>query len=147
MIDVLGEYEHLPFLRARPTLGQRRYVSLLRYASAMVGNSSSGIIEAPFFGLPVVNIGSRQQGRQRAENVLDVPHDCRAIEQALRTALSDQDFVTRARQCTNPYGDGHAGERIAAALAEIPLDRSVLQKRLAYDLARSPHPEEEQRVN
>lgn len=132
MIDVLKDYASLPFVRIRPTLGQRRYASLLRYADAMVGNSSSGIVEAPYFGLPVVNIGSRQQGRQRGENVLDVSHHRDGIEQAIRTALTDQDFICRARTCTNPYGDGRAGERIATTLAEIPLDRSVLQKRLAY---------------
>lgn len=132
MIGALKDCASLPFVRIRPTLGQRRYASLLRYADAMVGNSSSGIVEAPYFGLPVVNIGNRQQGRQRAENVLDVPHDRDAIEQAIRIALTDQDFIRRARTCTNPYGDGRAGERIATALAKIPLDRSVLQKRLAY---------------
>ena len=132
MIQVLQEYADLDFIRLRRSLGQRRYVSLLRYASAMVGNSSSGIIEAPFFGLPVVNIGSRQQGRQRAENVLDVPHDRSAIEQAIRQALNDPEFIRRARHCTNPYGDGHAGERIAATLATISLDRNLLQKQLTY---------------
>ena len=132
MIRVLEECESWPFLRIRPSLGQRRYVSLLRYANAMVGNSSSGIIEAPFFGLPVVNIGSRQQGRQRAENVLDVPHDREAIEEAIRKVLGDEMIIRRARHCTNPYGDGRAGERIAQVLAEIPLPREFLQKRLTY---------------
>lgn len=132
MIRTLHKYESLPFLRIRQTLGQRRYASMLRYASAMVGNSSSGIIEAPFFGLPVVNVGSRQQGRQRAENVLDVAYDQDQIEQAIRTALTDREFVQRARHGSNPYGDGHAGERIAEALAAMPLDRRFLQKRLAY---------------
>jgi GDP/UDP-N,N'-diacetylbacillosamine 2-epimerase (hydrolysing) len=132
MIRVLREYEPLPFVRVRPSLGQRRYVSLLRYASAMIGNSSSGIIEAPFFGLPVVNIGTRQRGRQRAENVLDVPHNQDAIEKAIRTALTDSDFVQQARHCTNPYGDGRAGERIAQTLAQTRLDRGILQKRLTY---------------
>jgi len=132
MIQVLEEYETLPFIRVWKTLGQKRYVSLLRYANAMVGNSSSGIIEAPFFGLPVANIGTRQLGRQRAENVLDVSHDRAAIEEAIRRALSDEAFIQRARRCTNPYGDGRAGERIAEALATIRLDRQFLQKRLAY---------------
>lgn len=132
MIQALKAYETLPFVRIRKSLGQRRYVSLLRYACAMVGNSSSGIIEAPYFGLPVVNIGTRQQGRQRAENVLDVPHDRAAIEQAIRTALTDEGFIQQARQCTNPYGDGYAGERISEILAQVPLDRGFLQKRLAY---------------
>jgi GDP/UDP-N,N'-diacetylbacillosamine 2-epimerase (hydrolysing) len=132
MIRVLQEYEPLPFVRILPTLGQRRYTSLMRYASAMVGNSSSGIIEAPFFGLPVVNIGTRQQGRQRAENVLDVPYDQETIEQAIRTALNDVAFIQRARNCINPYGDGRAGERIAQTLAQVSLEREFLQKRLTY---------------
>ena len=132
MIRVLEEYESLSFVRIRPSLGQRRYVSLLRYASAMVGNSSSGIIETPFFGLPVINIGTRQQSRQRAENALDVPHDQEAIEQAIRKALTNEAFIQQARHCTNPYGDGHAGERIAQILAQVPLDRGFLQKRLTY---------------
>ena len=132
MIRVLEEYRSLPFIRVRKNLGQRRYVSLLRYASAMVGNSSSGIIEAPFFGLPVINIGTRQQGRQCAENVLNVPYDKNVIERAIRMVLTDETFIQQARHCTNPYGDGHAGERIAQTLAQIPLDREFLQKRLTY---------------
>jgi UDP-N-acetylglucosamine 2-epimerase (non-hydrolysing)/GDP/UDP-N,N'-diacetylbacillosamine 2-epimerase (hydrolysing) len=132
MIQVLKAYEALPFVRIWKSLEQRRYVSLLRYARAMLGNSSSGIIEAPYFGLPVVSIGTRQQGRQRAENVLDVPHDRDAIEQAIRIALTDETFIQQARHCTNPYGDGHAGERISKVLAQVPLDREFLQKRLAY---------------
>ena len=132
MIRVLDEYKSLPFIRIRKSLGQKRYVSILRYASAMIGNSSSGIIESTFFGLPVINIGSRQQGRQRAENVLDVPHRQAAIMKAIRIALNDQDFILRSRNCKNPYGDGHAGERIARTLANISLDRKNLQKRLTY---------------
>jgi GDP/UDP-N,N'-diacetylbacillosamine 2-epimerase (hydrolysing) len=132
MLQVLNEYRSLPFIRVWRNLGQRRYVSVLRHANAMIGNSSSGIIEAPFFGLPVVNIGTRQQGRQRASNVLDTPHDRQAIEEALRTALSDESFIQQARHCTNPYGDGRAGERIVEVLASISLGREYLQKRLAY---------------
>jgi len=132
MIQVLEKYKSLPFVRIWKTLGQRRFVSLLRYASAMVGNSSSGIIEAPFFGLPVINIGTRQQDRQRAENVLNVPHDKDAIERAIQLALTDETCIQRARHCSNPYGDGHAGEQIAHTLAQITLDRKFLQKRLTY---------------
>lgn len=132
MIQVLEEYSTLPFLRIRKSLGQRCYASLLHHANAMVGNSSSGIIEAPFLGLPVVNIGSRQQGRQRAENVLDVPHVKEEIRRAIRTALYDETFIQQARNCRNPYGDGRAGERIVEILAGIPLRREFLQKRLCY---------------
>jgi len=97
-----------------------------------MGNSSSGIIEAPFFGVPVVNIGSRQAGRLRAENVLDVEQDQEAIRSAIVCALSDEDFKTRARGARNPYGDGHAGERIVEILHSVELGPKLLNKQIAY---------------
>jgi UDP-N-acetylglucosamine 2-epimerase (non-hydrolysing)/GDP/UDP-N,N'-diacetylbacillosamine 2-epimerase (hydrolysing) len=113
-------------------LGRRRYATLMSRAAAMVGNSSSGIIEAPFFGLPVVNVGSRQQGRLRAANVIDVGYDRAAIRQAIECALDDDAFKARSRRAENPYGDGHAGERIADTLAEIELGPALLDKRLPF---------------
>jgi UDP-N-acetylglucosamine 2-epimerase (non-hydrolysing)/GDP/UDP-N,N'-diacetylbacillosamine 2-epimerase (hydrolysing) len=132
MIQVLLEYLDTPSFRIRKSLGQRLYVSLLHHARVMVGNSSSGIIEAPFFGIPVVNIGSRQQGRERAANVIDVPHNAEAIYQAVQMAMYDETFIEQAHHCANPYGDGFADERITKLLTNISLERCVLQKRLAY---------------
>jgi len=101
--------ETLPERRADvryiPNLGQRRYISALHHAVAMVGNSSSGIIEAATAGLPVVNIGERQAGRDRAANVLDCPFDADAIGHAISMAIAPR-FVTQSRQVINPYGDG-----------------------------------------
>src|SRR3972149_7394400 len=88
------------------SLGRRRYLSLLRHADGMAGNSSSGIIEAPSFGLPVVNIGGRQQGRVRAANVIDAPADGRSIEAAISMALS-REFRAEAREVKNPYVHPH----------------------------------------
>ncbi|MDH4318616.1 MAG: UDP-N-acetylglucosamine 2-epimerase, partial [Desulfobulbaceae bacterium] len=85
-----------------PSLGQRRYFSLLRYADLMVGNSSSGIIEAASFALPVVNIGERQRGRVRSQNIIDVPDERKAIEDACVQALSPS-FRERAAHATNQY--------------------------------------------
>jgi UDP-hydrolysing UDP-N-acetyl-D-glucosamine 2-epimerase len=99
------------------------YVGLMRIAAAMVGNSSSGLIEAPSFGLPVVNIGERQAGRVRGENVIDVSHESSAIEAAIRRAL-EPGLRRRLASAANPYGDGGAAERIVGALERSePRDR------------------------
>lgn len=88
-----------------PNLGLRRYVAALQHAAAMVGNSSSGIIEAATVGLPVVNIGARQAGRERAENVLDCVFDAAEIVRAIASAV-DPVFTARSRRVVNPYGAG-----------------------------------------
>ncbi|OGV74957.1 MAG: UDP-N-acetyl-D-glucosamine 2-epimerase, UDP-hydrolysing [Lentisphaerae bacterium RIFOXYB12_FULL_65_16] len=121
------------FAAAHPTsvlcqsLGQLRYYSLLACADVMVGNSSSGIWEAPSFELPVVNIGDRQAGRLRAANVIDVPVDCNAIATALGRAL-DPAFRNSLRGLRNPYGDGHASARIVEALRQCTGGPGLLRK-------------------
>jgi len=114
------------------SLGTARYFSLMACAAAMVGNSSSGIIEAPSFGLPVVNIGTRQQGRLRADNVIDVGYRREEIIQGLRRALTPE-CRARLRGRANPYGDGHAAETIVRTLRDTPLDARLMQKRF-HDL-------------
>jgi UDP-N-acetylglucosamine 2-epimerase (non-hydrolysing)/GDP/UDP-N,N'-diacetylbacillosamine 2-epimerase (hydrolysing) len=99
---------------------------------AIAGNSSAGIKETPVFGCPVVNIGSRQQGRLRANNVLDVPYDARIIEAAIRRCVEDESFRHQCQTCDNPYGSGNAGQRIAEVLATIPNDKQLLKKRMTY---------------
>jgi UDP-N-acetylglucosamine 2-epimerase (non-hydrolysing)/GDP/UDP-N,N'-diacetylbacillosamine 2-epimerase (hydrolysing) len=103
------------------------YWSLLRESAALVGNSSSGLMETPSLALPTVNVGRRQDGRERARNVLDAPADPRAILDALARAL-DPDFRASLAGMTSPYGDGRAAERIAAVLATIPLGETLLRK-------------------
>lgn len=93
-------------------LGDRLYWSLLRVAHAMLGNSSSGLIEAPAVGLPAVNVGERQAGRLRWSNVIDTPPDADGVAAALRKAL-DPAFRTRVEADVPPNTDGRAGERIA----------------------------------
>ena len=98
-----------------------------------VGNSSSGIKETPIFGCPVVNIGSRQNGRLRAENILDVSYDVDDIYTACSKALKDDDFRTFCRRVDNPYGAGNAGPKIARILSEIEYDsKRLLQKKMTY---------------
>jgi UDP-N-acetylglucosamine 2-epimerase (non-hydrolysing)/GDP/UDP-N,N'-diacetylbacillosamine 2-epimerase (hydrolysing) len=132
MIEVIRRYEKYPFIRAFRSLTHKEYLSFMRIASVMVGNSSSGIIEAPSFGLPFVNIGTRQRERQRAENVIDVNYDKEEIKAAIQRALYDQEFRERVRKCKNFYGDGKAGMRIANILSMIKIDKKLLEKRMTY---------------
>ncbi|HZV60185.1 MAG TPA: UDP-N-acetylglucosamine 2-epimerase [Candidatus Eremiobacteraceae bacterium] len=104
------------------------YWSLLRQAEMLVGNSSSGIMETASFGLPTVNIGMRQQGRERAANVLDAPADRFAILEAIATARSPE-FRQSFAGLLNPYGDGWASEKIVKVLTTVPLTQNLLFKR------------------
>ena len=121
------------FMQGRPqdifinNIDHLTYLSLLQFLAALVGNSSSGIMESGSFELPAVNVGIRQQGRERGKNIIDAPADRRQIEQAIRRALS-QDFRASLKDMINPYGDGHAAERIARILASVPLSQSLLVK-------------------
>jgi GDP/UDP-N,N'-diacetylbacillosamine 2-epimerase (hydrolysing) len=128
MIDVIESFRGRNWLRIMPNLDHRTYLSLLAHADVLVGNSSSGLIEAPFFHLPVVNIGERQTGRERGDNVLDVAPNRREIGEALRFALGDEEFLRRSRSTGSPYGDGRASERIAEVLRRIRIDSDLLQK-------------------
>ena len=109
-----------------------KYLSLMKHASAMVGNSSSGIIESASFKLPVVNIGIRQDGRERSSNVIDVTHDKNEIADAIKKALSDKEFITQVKNCKNIYGEGKTGEKIAAILPTITINNDLLQKKITY---------------
>ncbi|MGO9228926.1 MAG: UDP-N-acetylglucosamine 2-epimerase [Bryobacteraceae bacterium] len=104
------------------------YWSLLRCADLLLGNSSSGIMEAASFAVPAVNVGIRQRGRERAPNVLDADANAIAIRDRIALAMTD-DFRNSLRGIENPYGDGHAAERIAAVLTSVPLGEELLIKR------------------
>lgn len=105
-----------------------KYWSLLRCASAFVGNSSSGIMETPSLELPAVNIGARQRGRERAPNIVDADADMDSIWSAIQIAL-DPAFRKALQGMTNPYGDGRSAERIAEILAGAPIGQELLVKK------------------
>jgi UDP-N-acetylglucosamine 2-epimerase len=106
------------------------YLSLLRQVDVFVGNSSSGIMETPSFALPTVNVGLRQQGRERARNIIDAAPDASAIVEAVMKAKSAA-FRESLRGMTNPYGDGDACEKIVQVLTTVPLSQELLMKRHA----------------
>ena len=111
------------------SLGQFRYLSLMKHASVMVGNSSSGIIEAPSFKLPVVNISDRQSGRVRGQNVIDVA-ECKEdnIIGAIKKALSSE-FRESLKTMKNPYGKGNASRNIVKKLKTIQIDETLIKKK------------------
>ena len=103
------------------------YWSLLRHVALLIGNSSSGIMEAASFALPVVNLGFRQKGRERARNVLDAAPETEAILARIAEAMSSE-FRASLAGMTNPYGDGHAAETIVRVLTTTPLSEELLVK-------------------
>ncbi len=109
-------------ISAFTSLGSLRYLSMMGRCKVVVGNSSSGIIESASFGVPVVNIGDRQKGRVRPENVIDVSgYNGNDIADAIRRALSSE-FIKRAGRAQNPYGDGCSGAKIVEKLKMISLE-------------------------
>jgi UDP-hydrolysing UDP-N-acetyl-D-glucosamine 2-epimerase len=132
MIKVIKKYEKYPFIKSFKSLPYRDYLGLMKIAGVLIGNSSSGIIEAPSFHLPVVNIGTRQAGRERSTNVIDVGYDKEEIINAVNKALYDSTFRKKVASCKNPYGDGKASQRIARILANIKIAPSLLQKKINY---------------
>jgi UDP-N-acetylglucosamine 2-epimerase (non-hydrolysing)/GDP/UDP-N,N'-diacetylbacillosamine 2-epimerase (hydrolysing) len=103
------------------------YWSLLGQVDVMIGNSSSGIMEAASFALPVVNVGMRQQGRERARNIIDVPADTAATTTALKRALIPA-FRQKLSGMTNPYGNGTAATTIAKVLTSVPLENLLIKQ-------------------
>ncbi len=123
-IRVFRETRDIPHVHFFKNLTPEDFLRLLRGARCLVGNSSVGIREGSYLGLPVVNVGSRQTGRERSANVKDVGYDRAAIERAVRSSWSEG----RPRS-DELYGDGRAGERIAKLLATVELS---IEKRITY---------------
>lgn len=132
MLCIIRQYKIYSFIKIFKSIPHKDYLGLMKMADVLIGNSSSGITEAPSFHLPVVNIGSRQKGRERSFNIIDAPHNKNAIIKAIKKALYDKNFKEEVKQCKNPYGDGHASKRIVNVLAHIKLDKKLLQKQITY---------------
>lgn len=120
------------------SLGQRAYLSSLKYAGLMVGNSSSGIIESASFRLPVVNVGDRQAGRFKPSNVIDCECTEDSVKAAVRKAISEE-FTASISDLKNPYGDGDTAEKIIQVLKQVDLtDKSKLLKKRFFDIEIDP---------
>lgn len=132
IIDVIESYRGRPGIHVFRNIEDDLFVNVLRGASVLVGNSSLGLLEAPFLKLPVINAGNRQKQRHHAENVFFTPNERGAIAAQIRLILEDTPTRERIARCDNPFGDGRAGERVAHLLASTPRDARLLNKDLAY---------------
>ncbi len=132
MMDIIKEYEQRDWIQTFASIPRELYCNLLRQAAFLIGNSSSGMIDAPAYGTPVINIGERQTGRERGVNVIDVHPATEEIYQAIQTCLHDELFKEKCKRTENPYGDGKASERIVQVLETVDLEKTKTAKRLPW---------------
>ncbi len=114
------------------SLGMIKYLSALKYCSMVIGNSSSGLLEAPSFGVPTINIGNRQKGRLQASSVINCSPAQEEIKQAIDLALSDS-FIKQAKMTVNPYGNGDTSRKVVETVKEYLLNRKIDLKKKFYD--------------
>lgn len=133
MIGVIEEFSNRNgSFQAHKNVPHDDYLGLLKIASVLIGNSSSGIIEAPSFHLPVVNIGTRQEGRERAANILETGYSRQEIGASIEKALSDSDFLDKVHCCNNPYGKGDSSTRIIEVIRQVDFTKTDIQKKNFY---------------
>jgi len=130
MIRVIQDYESNS-IKVFKNLPGTVFSSLLHHASAIVGNSSAGIVEAPHFETPCVNVGIRQQGREQASNVLNVDHDKEKIKESITIALSNE-FKEKLKGGDNPYKTAGVAERICKVLEGLEVNQQLLNKEMTY---------------
>jgi len=119
-------------IRQYPTISSEKYINLLKNSAALVGNSSSGIIETPFLHVPSINIGTRQQGRGNPDSVINVRYNKNEIKKAIEKAMNNKVFLKKVKNCKSLYGDGNSAKRIVKILETINLETIPIQKKLTY---------------
>ncbi len=132
LIDLIESYKGKDYIHIFKNLAHEDYLGLMKSVEIMIGNSSSGIIEAPSFMIPVINIGKRQQGREKSENIINVEPDKNKILKAIDYALKNKDFQGKVKRCKNRFGNGNAAQKIVKKIKEIKIDDELIQKKLTY---------------
>ncbi len=132
IIEVIESFRRRPGFHIFRNIEDDLFVNLLRGATVLVGNSSLGLLEAPFIKLPVINAGNRQKMRHHAENVFYTANERVAVADQIRLILHDGSTRRQIDSCQNPFGDGCTGERIASLLASTPRDVRLLNKDISY---------------
>ena len=115
-----------------PNLPYEKYINLLKYSSVLVGNSSSGIIEAPFLHIPSINIGTRQLGRLSSSSVINVKYDKKEIKKAIEKSIKDKKYLNKIKKNKSYYGNGDSAKKIVKILERLELDKIPIQKKLMY---------------
>lgn len=129
---IIDELKKNNQFKVLPNIESEDFLSLMKHADAMIGNTSAAIREAPSFSLPAVNIGTRQNKRLRAINVIDCEHNKNKIVNALNKALYDKKFLNKLKNIKNPYGDGNSSKKIVDKLLKIKLKNFNIQKTISY---------------
>ncbi len=132
IIRCIESIQHLDYIKIFQNVPRTQFVNTLRHAACLVGNSSLGILEAPFLKLPAINIGNRQAGRLHGDNIIFVPHDRKHIIENIKKACFNNDFILRVKNGNSPYGDGNSSQRIVNVLSEIKINPQLLIKRITY---------------
>lgn len=132
IIKEIEKTRNLEFVKILKSLPHDDYIDLLQHVAVIIGNSSSGIIEAATVKLPVVNIGSRNIRRSKAKNILHINPQKKRIVAAIEMALYDEDFKKEVQKVVNPFGDGETAERIIDILAGIKIDHNLMAKKITY---------------
>ena len=136
MLSVLESYADRPWLQIHPNIDFPDFWGLLAVADVLMGNSSAGVMESASFRIPTINIGTRQAGRLRAENVINADHDRNAIAQAIDHVLRDDGYRQRLAAVRSPYGDGNASEKIVEIIKSLELDEKLIEKHSEFSLQR-----------
>lgn len=133
IIDKIKEYEEKnKNVKVFKSLGIQLYLSVIKKCGVVVGNSSSGIVEAPYFKIPVVNIGSRQKGRLMAKNIINSNYNSDEIYSSIKKALTDEYREYVKNETISLYGDGNTSEKIVEVLENINIDEKLIRKRLVW---------------
>jgi UDP-N-acetylglucosamine 2-epimerase (non-hydrolysing)/GDP/UDP-N,N'-diacetylbacillosamine 2-epimerase (hydrolysing) len=131
-IELIERYLEKDYIFTLKNLSHVEYLSLMKSVDLMIGNSSSGIIEAPSFKLPVINIGNRQQGRERSENIIDIQPIKEEILDKINFVFNNKDFLNKIRRCKNKFGDGKAAQKMVKIFKDIKIDDRFIQKQITY---------------
>ena len=132
IIHELQEFNRFPYFQLHKNIEFSDFWGLMNIAGVLIGNSSAGALETASFKLPCINIGIRQEGRLRANNVIDAGHDSEEIIKAIDKALFNGSFKRKVGNCRSPYGDGLASERIVSVLKNLELDQMLIRKKIPY---------------
>jgi GDP/UDP-N,N'-diacetylbacillosamine 2-epimerase (hydrolysing) len=132
MIARIEKEKDNPQFRVYKSIPYDMFLALQKFCTVFIGNSSAGMIESSSFRIPVVNIGTRQQGREHGGNVISVGYGEKEIRNAVRYVLENSVFQKRLKTIRNPWGDGTAGKRIISILKKLPDTQKLLSKRMTY---------------
>jgi UDP-hydrolysing UDP-N-acetyl-D-glucosamine 2-epimerase len=127
--EEIDKIKYLSNVRVVANLGSLYYLSVMKIADAVIGNSSSGLVEGPYFRVPIINYGDRQKGRLSAYNIIDTVATEEALDEAIRKALFDKEFIDNLSQAESIYGEGTTSDDIVHVLETVALDDNILRKK------------------